>query len=209
MKALAGRFAGALLAGLLPVLAACTSPAAAPLAQPKEPAATSAGGAASTAARGAPTATAVPPTPTAVPMPTPVPEPHTYLTASGGQYFAETGFTVQDEPGGPRFWTEYQRLGGTNALGLPTSRVFDGPDGSHVQTFQKSWLSGKPGAVAVQRGEGQPPEAPADAKAREDRPEMAFIGRVDVQPKQVRQGSTVVLRIWSQVVQSATVRVEG
>jgi murein DD-endopeptidase MepM/ murein hydrolase activator NlpD len=152
-----------------------------------------------------PTATSVPPTPT----PTPVPEPRFYAVVGGGEYFAETGFTVRDEPNGPRFWTEFRRLGGAEALGLPVSRPYDGPDGGRVQAFQRGWLAGMAGQPGVQPGTGDPPPAPAEARLREDRPEMALIGRVDIQPKEVRQGNTVLLRVWSAAAQSVTATIDG
>lgn len=157
-----------------------------------------------------PTATAVPPTPT--PAPTPVPEPRFYAI-EGGTYYAETGFTVRDEPGGPRFWSEFGRQGGVDGLGLPTSRAFDssGADGApqRVQLFRNGWLGGAPDAAPVKRGDGDAPEAPAQALEREDRPDMAFIGRVDVNPKQCRQGSTIVLKVWSTAAASASCNFEG
>ena len=38
---------------------------------------------------------------------------------------------------------------------------------------------------------------------------MAFIGRVDVTPREARQGSTVLVRLWSAAAQSATLTLEG
>jgi murein DD-endopeptidase MepM/ murein hydrolase activator NlpD len=143
--------------------------------------------------------------------PTPIPEPRHYAVEDG-YFFAETGFTVRDEPGGPRFLTEFQRLGGLDGLGLPTSRAFDAPDGARVQLFKQGWLSGETGKPAAKRGEGEAPKAPADALVREDvpnRPEMAPIGRIDISPKEVRQGNTVLVRVWSQALQSVTVNWDG
>src|SRR5919199_6103719 len=178
--------AAALFVILLPLLAACAGRTAQSAGPSNDTPATQPAASGRAGATSAPTATAVPPTPTPAPTPTPVPEPRTYAMAGGGQFFAETGFPVQDEPGGPRFWTEYQRLGGAGVLGLPSSAVYDGPDQTRVQTFQKGWLSGKAGQPGVQAGDGAPPEAPAEARARQDPPEMALIGRVDVQSKEVR-----------------------
>ena len=200
----------AILAAL--TLAACSG-GAGPAAAPERPANSVLGTGASGPTTAAITATApraaaptaIPPTPT----PTPVPEPRTYLTADGGWFAAETGLAVRDEPAGPRFWAEYQRLGGSAALGLPMSRPFDGPDGARVQLFQNGWLAGAAGQPGVRRGEGAPPQAPAEARGRDDRPAMAAIGRVDVWPRQVRQGNTVLLRIWSPTAQSVTATIEG
>jgi hypothetical protein len=131
----------------------------------------------------------------------------------GGWYYAETGFAVRDEPAQPRFWTEFQRLGGAGALGLPTSRPYDAPgtDGqpARVQAFQQGWLAGAPGQPAAQRGEGPAPPAPPEALVREDRPEMAFVGRVDVLPRELRQGTTLLVRVWTQAAQSVTAVFDG
>ncbi len=196
---------------LVPVAAGCGpfgQAAGAPGAPSSDPSGVSTTRAAPPAAPAPPTT--VPPTPT--PAPTPVPEPREYAIESGW-YFAVPGYAVRDEPGGPRFWTELQRQGGVQALGLPTARSFNAPasaglpEGSRVQRFQQGWLVGT--QAGVRRGDGVAPEPPPDALAREDRPEMAFIGRVDVSPRDARQGTTVLIRVWSTAAQSATVTLEG
>jgi hypothetical protein len=156
---------------------------------------------------------AAPPTPTAAPTPepTPIPEPWDYAI-EGGWYYAQPGFSVRDESGGPRFWSEFGRQGGVEGLGPPASRVYDATvDGApaRAQRFRDGWLAGAPGGAAVRRGEGAAPVAPAEALAREGRPEMALIGRVDVDPRRARQGQTVLLRIWSQTAPAASVTVEN
>lgn len=54
----------------------------------------------------------------------------------------DTGFAVTDADGIP-FWTEFQRLGGVQALGYPLSRRFVW-DGFTVQVFQKVVLQWRP-----------------------------------------------------------------
>lgn len=155
-----------------------------------------------------PVPTAVPPTPT----PTPVPEPRDFAIATeagGGWFYAEPGFAVQDEAGGPRFWTAFQQQGGVAALGLPASRPFDAPDGRRLQLFEHGWLAGVPGQPGVQRGDGPPPQPPPEALVRQARPEMAFIGRVDISPREARQGTTVLLRVWAPAAQQVTATIEG
>ena len=53
-----------------------------------------------------------------------------------GHFFTQTGgFAVTDD-GGVRFWSEFNRLGGVNAVGYPVSRRFQW-DGFTVQVFQR------------------------------------------------------------------------
>lgn len=54
----------------------------------------------------------------------------------------DAGFAVTDAAGIP-FWTEFQRLGGVQALGYPLSHPFDW-DGFTVQVFQKVVLQWRP-----------------------------------------------------------------
>jgi len=195
-----------LAACLAAFVMACTGGfAGGPLARERGAAAGQVGSAAATET---PAPTPAPPTPT----PTPVPEPRDFAIAAeagGGWFFAEPGFAVQDEAGGPRFWTAFQQQGGLAALGLPASRPFDAPDGRRVQLFERGWLAGVPGQPGVQRGDGPPPQPPAEALARQARPQMAFIGRVDISPREARQGATVVLRVWAPAAQQVAAAIEG
>lgn len=60
---------------------------------------------------------------------------------SGGHFFTQTGggggkgFAVTDEAG-VRFWSEFQRLGGVQAVGYPVSQRFDW-DGFPCQAMQR------------------------------------------------------------------------
>ncbi|HEY3110264.1 MAG TPA: hypothetical protein VGL23_16005, partial [Chloroflexota bacterium] len=67
----------------------------------------------------------------------------------GGRFFSQTagrdgqaGFRVTNE-GGIRFWDEFQRLGGVDALGYPISRRFTWK-GFTVQAMQKGVLQWRP-----------------------------------------------------------------
>lgn len=66
----------------------------------------------------------------------------------GGHFFSQTGagkggFGVRDMAG-VQFWTEYERLGGPDALGYPISRPFWGPGGFLYQAFQRALLQWRP-----------------------------------------------------------------
>ncbi|MGI9146083.1 MAG: cellulase family glycosylhydrolase [Chloroflexota bacterium] len=69
---------------------------------------------------------------------------------AGGHFFTQTnarkesasGFAVTDEDGAP-FWSAFQALGGTDALGYPVTRRFE-LDGFAVQAFQKTVLQWHP-----------------------------------------------------------------
>lgn len=153
-----------------------------------------------------PTATALP-TPT--PAPTPIPEPHDYAVAGGGHFFAITGHAVRDEPGGPRFWTEWQRLGGRAAVGLPLSQPYDAADGRRAQQFEQGWLAGSKGTLALEWRAGAPPEPPpAQARQREPFPDMDLVGRVDLSPRDARQGTTAIIRVWAPTAQRITASVD-
>jgi cell wall-associated NlpC family hydrolase len=67
----------------------------------------------------------------------------------GGWFFTQTagrdgvgGFSVKDE-GGVKFWSEFQRMGGVQAVGYPVSRRFT-HKGFTVQAFQKGVLQWRP-----------------------------------------------------------------
>ena len=68
---------------------------------------------------------------------------HFFTQANGrplGQ--SQLGFAVTDQDG-VRFWSEFQRLGGVNALGYPISRRFTW-EGFLCQAFQRSVLQWRP-----------------------------------------------------------------
>lgn len=64
-----------------------------------------------------------------------------FTQAAGGPRRGE-GFTISDEGGIP-FWSEYQRLGGVDALGYPVSRRFQ-LDGFVLQATQRAVLQWRP-----------------------------------------------------------------
>jgi hypothetical protein len=71
-----------------------------------------------------------------------------------GWFFTQTGardgvggFAVTDE-GGVRFWSEFRRLGGVQAVGYPVSRRFT-DRGFTVQAFQKGVLQWRPEAASA------------------------------------------------------------
>jgi len=67
-----------------------------------------------------------------------------------GRFFVPAGetagYALIDEPGGPPFWTAYQRLGGAAALGVPISRPFSLADGRVYQATEQALLVWQPGA---------------------------------------------------------------
>jgi uncharacterized lipoprotein YddW (UPF0748 family) len=63
-----------------------------------------------------------------------------FYTQTGG--VAGRGYTVTDE-GGIRFWSEFQRLGGVQAVGYPASQRFEW-DGFTVQVFQRVVFQWRP-----------------------------------------------------------------
>ncbi len=65
-----------------------------------------------------------------------------YFTQTGGAAAPEAGYAITDEDGVP-MWTEFQRLGGVQALGYPVSRRFTW-DGLVVQATQKAVLQWRP-----------------------------------------------------------------
>src|SRR5579885_605210 len=71
----------------------------------------------------------------------------------GGHFFTQTGggggrgYSVTDE-GGVRFWSEFQRLGGVQAVGYPASQRFQW-DGFTVQVFQRVVFQWRPEQDAV------------------------------------------------------------
>lgn len=64
------------------------------------------------------------------------------FTQAAGTDVPDAGFAVTDADGLP-FWTEFQRLGGVQALGYPLSRPFVW-EGFTVQVFQKVVLQWRP-----------------------------------------------------------------
>ena len=64
------------------------------------------------------------------------------FTQAANSDIPDAGFAVTDADGLP-FWTEFQRLGGVQALGYPISRRFVW-DGFTVQVFQKVVLQWQP-----------------------------------------------------------------
>jgi hypothetical protein len=62
-----------------------------------------------------------------------------YTQAGGGP---GRGFRVVDD--GPRFWSEFRRLGGVATLGYPSSRSYVGADGFTYQAFQRGILQWRP-----------------------------------------------------------------
>jgi hypothetical protein len=65
---------------------------------------------------------------------------HFFTQTGGGQ--AGRGYRVADDEAA-RFWTEFRRLGGVDALGYPASRRFSW-EGFTVQVFQKAILQWRP-----------------------------------------------------------------
>jgi rare lipoprotein A len=76
----------------------------------------------------------------------PIAKGHFYRQAAGGESGAR-GFAVTDEEGVP-FWSEYQRLGGVDALGYPISRRFV-LHGLICQATQRAILQWHPGEKRV------------------------------------------------------------
>ncbi|MCS7002115.1 MAG: hypothetical protein NZ518_04620, partial [Dehalococcoidia bacterium] len=84
------------------------------------------------------------------------PDPDYPLAGVAGRFFTQTakdgqGFSVADRgadrDGRPtRWWSEFLRLGGLDALGYPISRVYTGPDGFLYQAFQRGVLQWRPEA---------------------------------------------------------------
>lgn len=66
----------------------------------------------------------------------------TQAMAANGQFFDKTGFRITDDDG-ISFWSEFQRLGGVDALGYPISRRFQWK-GFTVQAMQKGVLQWRP-----------------------------------------------------------------
>lgn len=72
---------------------------------------------------------------------------------AGGHFFTQTGggggkgFAVTDE-GGVRFWSEFRRLGGVQAVGYPISQRFQW-DGFTVQVMQRAVFQWRPEAGQV------------------------------------------------------------
>jgi N-acetylmuramoyl-L-alanine amidase len=75
-----------------------------------------------------------------------LPAPAAAQTANG-RFFPQTGHNVTDE-GGVRFWSEFQRLGGVDALGYPASERFEW-EGFAVQVFQRAVLQWRPESRSV------------------------------------------------------------
>ena len=65
-----------------------------------------------------------------------------YFTQTGGSPRADQGYSITDE-NGVLLWSEFQRLGGVDALGYPVSRRFTW-DGFTVQATQKVVLQWRP-----------------------------------------------------------------
>jgi S1-C subfamily serine protease len=65
-----------------------------------------------------------------------------FFTQTGGNPRGDLGYSITDEAGIP-FWSEYQRLGGVDALGYPVTRRFIW-DGFVVQATQKVVLQWRP-----------------------------------------------------------------
>jgi hypothetical protein len=65
-----------------------------------------------------------------------------FFTQTNGRKESRSGFAVTDEGGAP-FWSTFQALGGTDALGYPVTRRFE-LDGFAVQAFQKTVLQWHP-----------------------------------------------------------------
>ena len=89
--------------------------------------------------------------PAAAPAPTEEPPANLPLDHEipNGWFYSQTagrdgigGFAVTDE-GGMRFWSEFKRLGGVQAVGYPVSRRFK-QKGFTVQAFQKGILQWRP-----------------------------------------------------------------
>ena len=76
------------------------------------------------------------PQPAAAPAPSPT-----------GRFYAETGHTVSDD-GGVRFLSEFDRLGGVDAVGYPASERFEW-EGFTVQVFQRVIFQWRPEADQV------------------------------------------------------------
>lgn len=70
-----------------------------------------------------------------------------------GRFYTQTapdgqGYAVVDR-GATRWWSEFQRLGGVDALGYPISRPFTAADGFQYQAFQRAILQWRPEANAA------------------------------------------------------------
>ncbi|MBI4493899.1 MAG: hypothetical protein HY690_13995 [Chloroflexi bacterium] len=88
-------------------------------------------------------------TPVSASTSTPAEVPSDYAIP-GGRFYTQTGggkggFGVRDLAG-VRFWSEYVRYGGPEALGYPLSRPFWGPGGFLYQAFQRGLLQWRPEA---------------------------------------------------------------
>jgi hypothetical protein len=114
------------------------------------------------------------------------------FSIQGGHFFTQTGggggkgYAITDE-GGVRFWSEFRRLGGVQAVGYPISRRFQW-DGFTVQAMQRVVFQWRPEAGQVyfintfdllsQAGKDEwltavrqtPPPLPADFDAGKDWP---------------------------------------
>ena len=75
-----------------------------------------------------------------------IPGGHFYTQASGGAP-SGYGYRITNE-GGIGFWDQFQKLGGVNALGYPSSRRFQ-LDGFFVQATQKYLLQWRPESSSV------------------------------------------------------------
>lgn len=71
-----------------------------------------------------------------------IPNGHFFTQANGAGGAGGTGFAVTNE-GGINFWSEFQRLGGVEAIGYPISTRFTW-NGFTVQAFQKVVLQWRP-----------------------------------------------------------------
>lgn len=99
-------------------------------------------------------------------VPQPAPSLPVEYEVPGGRFFSQpgsgdglTGFAVLDKDE-VRFWTEFRRLGGVDALGLPLSRPFE-LLGATLQRFERGLLRWLPDArrAVVVYGVLPPPEA--------------------------------------------------
>lgn len=83
-----------------------------------------------------------------VPPPSPASDRPDYDIANG-HFFSQTGgrsgygYVVSDNDG-PRFWSEFRRLGAIGTLGYPLSRCYAGSDGFVYQAFQRGLLQWRP-----------------------------------------------------------------
>lgn len=69
----------------------------------------------------------------------PLPNGHFFTQTGGG---TGRGYAITDD-GGIRFWSEFQRLGGVDAVGYPASQRFEW-DGFTVQVFQRAVFQWRP-----------------------------------------------------------------